>query len=320
MGVEVFYGRDLDFNQFMQSRRQMYDLVLVSKSQNASKILKDLKGYAKRAFIVYDAGTVRATAEIARLKLIGETVTDDEQKRMILEELEPMKYVDAMIGVSEFEKRELERLGCKNLLAWGYPSEVRDTGMGFSDRKDLLFAGRCSQSPAQNQAVIFHFTSQIFPKVREVLGCHLFIVGTGHVGSISSLNSGSVTVVGDPDVSGECYKRCRVFVLSGGCADGISFELLEAFSHGIPAVVSPFAATQLSLSEGEGILIAQDDKAIAEKIIQLYQDEGLWCTLQRNALGVIRDRYDPEMMKGTLSDFLQAGIHTSSSRTQRGCR
>ena len=96
------------------------------------------------------------------------------------------------------------------------------------------------------------------------------------------------------------YEKSRVFVVPTRFAAGIPLKLLEAMSHGIPAVVTPLVASQLGLSDREGILIGKDDGDFASKVIELYQDEGLWYEIQGKALHYVETNCDQEKMKEEL--------------------
>ncbi len=102
----------------------------------------------------------------------------------------------------------------------------------------------------------------------------------------------------------EYYERCRVFVAPTQFGAGISLKLIEAMSYGIPAVVSTVGAAGLDLYDGREALIAQSDDQFVEKVVQLYEDESLWTTLQRAAQDYIRRHCDPEVMRKTLAGVL----------------
>jgi GT2 family glycosyltransferase len=145
MGIEVFYGKDLNIYELLQGRREMYDVVLVSRPHNASRLLKDLRRYFSKAFIVYDTQGIYASREVVGLNPGEKTITDEEEK-MILQELEPLKYADAIIAASVYEKTQLEKYGFTNIFVWGYPLEPKAPKSHFSDRTDLEFlAGTLDQ-------------------------------------------------------------------------------------------------------------------------------------------------------------------------------
>ena len=66
---------------------------------------------------------------------------------------------------------------------------------------------------------------------------------------------------------------------------GISLKLIEAMSQGIPSVVTTVGATGLGLADGSEAMIAGDDREFIDKVVDLYEDEGLWTAVQRAGEG-----------------------------------
>jgi hypothetical protein len=62
---------------------------------------------------------------------------------------------------------------------------------------------------------------------------------------------------------------------------------------------SEFVITFVPLTNG-----TQSDDQFVEKVVQLYEDESLWATLQHTAQDYIRRHSDPEVMRKTLADAL----------------
>ena len=306
MGIEVFYGEELNLLRHLRERRGFYDLVLICRPHNAARVIKYLKAYCPGAFIVYDAEALYSLREIEGLKLKGLDVNDRKEMEMIGQELEPAKYADAIMVVSEYEKKKIEARGYANLFVWGYPLKSVSPEGRFEERRDLLFVGGFLESPSPNEDAMLHFTRNIFPPIQERLECRLFIAGTNYLDSIQALQSDSVTVTGFVEDLKEYYERSRVFVVPTRFGAGISLKLLEAMAHGVPSVVTPLIARQLDLTEGQGILIGKDDQDFSSKIIDLYHNRELWYALQREALDFTRSRFDPEEMKLRLATFFRS--------------
>ena len=306
MGIEVFYGENINIYDLFHERKDFYDAVLISRPHNALRFIEELKKVFPQARIIYDAEAIYANREINRLRLSGIEVKERKQKKMILKELKPMKYADSIMVTSEYERRQILPFRNRDVFVWGYPLEVKIPKKAFSERKELLFVGGFLASPSPNEDAVLHFARKIFPGISETLGCQLFIVGTNHLGSIRNLGSDSIKVTGYAEDLRVYYERSRIFVVPTRFSAGIPLKLLEAMSHGIPSVVTPLVASQLGLSEGEGVLIGKDDADFAEKTIKVYQNESLWYELQKMALEYVRKNCDPEKMKRVLNDILKA--------------
>ena len=156
-----------------------------------------------------------------------------------------------------------------------------------------------------NTDAVLYFATTLFPRIRQRLPDSRFVVvGTQPPSSIQDLTSRHIIVAGYVEDLTEYYERCRVFVVPLQFGAGISLKLIEAMSYGIPAVVSTVGAAGLGLGDGREALIAQSDDEFVEKVVQLYEDESLWATVQRAAQDYIRRRCASEVMRNKLADAL----------------
>jgi glycosyltransferase involved in cell wall biosynthesis len=224
---------------------------------------------------------------------------------MIVKELAPMKYADAVIVTSEYERKQVAAFRSDHVFVWGHPLDITVPNRSFSEREHLLFVGGFLRSPSPNEDAMLHFVSEVFPRIHETIESRLFIVGTNHLESVKKLASNSVKVTGYVENLKNYYEKSRIFVVPTRFAAGIPLKLLEAMSYGIPAVVTPLIASQLGLSEGDGFLIGKDDADFAGKVIELYQDKNLWQELQGKALQYIEKNCDPKTMRESLDQIIQ---------------
>lgn len=115
----------------------------------------------------------------------------------------------------------------------------------------------------------------------------------------------------------EYYEKSRVFIVPHRYSAGIPWKLQEAMSYGIPSVVSELTASQLNLTDGNEVLVAKNTEEFVQKVIRLYHDEELWCTLQRNAIEYIREMCNPEIMKNALSKIIMRGFANKSKTSKK---
>ena len=54
LGIEVFYGANLDFFSFAQQRAGYYDIIMVSRPHNFEKTYLMIKSYFPNAYLIYD--------------------------------------------------------------------------------------------------------------------------------------------------------------------------------------------------------------------------------------------------------------------------
>jgi glycosyltransferase involved in cell wall biosynthesis len=309
LGIEVFYGDNLDFIRFAQDRAGFYDLILVSRPHNMEMAVDAIKRFFSNAVLLYDAEAMFSIREILKAKAKGIKLKDGVKERMINNEIKLMKRADLIITISENERRTIvEREKLDNIEVWGHPINVNIPKKGFHERKDILFVGGFFALDSPNEDAILYFAKEVFLKIRKELSCRLFIVGINPPDSVKKLSSSSIIVTGYVEDLREYYDKCRIFVVPHRYSAGIPWKLQEAMSYGIPSVVSELTASQLDLTDGDEVLIAKNPDEFVQKIIKIYQDEKLWYQIQQNALKCIQETCNPEILKTALNKIIMKGL------------
>jgi len=305
LGIEVFYGGNLDFNKFAQERLGYYDIVIVSRPHNLEKTYDTIKACFSNAYLIYDAEAMFSVREILKAKSQGVMLSEGRTKAMMGKEICLMKKADMVTTVSENEKQLIvKKSGLRNVMVIGHSINTQDYNSDFNARKDVLFVGGFLASNGPNDDAVLYFVKEIWPRVQKSLSCKFYIVGINPPDSVKNLASSSVIVTGFvPDLQ-EYYDKCRLFVVPHRYAAGIPWKLQEAMSCGIPSVVSELMASQLNLQDGKEVLVASNPDEFADKIIELYQNEDLWRQLQMNAIKYIETECSPLKIKNTLKTIM----------------
>lgn len=312
LGIEVFYGSNLDFTHFAENRSNYYDMILVSRPHNMEKAITAIKEFFPKAALIYDAEAIFSIREILKAKFKGSELKDEDAEHITTQELDLMKQADLIITVSENEKQLIsEKAGLVNVAVWGHPVEVKEPKTPFDERRDIIFVGGFPYAGSPNEDAILYFTSEIFPTLRNKLSCRLFIVGANPPDSIKNLASSSIIVTGYVQDLQPYYESCRVFIVPHQYSAGIPWKLHEAMSYGIPCVISELTDWQLNLTDGKEAMVARDAEEFVEKIIKLYQDKNLWYAVQNHALNFVRQTCNPETMKNSLGTILEWGLRYS---------
>jgi O-antigen biosynthesis protein len=306
LGIEVFYGETFRVEDLLRERAGGYDVVLVSRPHNGAAILPRVRQYFPRARIAYDAEALFCVRDFLQAEFEGRSVSDAVKQTMLRRELEIVNHADVVITVSQSERDMiLAETAHPNVVVCGHACDVHRPTTPFSRRQDLLFVGGFLQGHPPNIDAVSYFATTLFPRIRQSLPeCRLVVVGRHPPARIRQLASEHIIVAGYVADLTEYYERCRAFVVPLRFGAGISLKLLEAMSYGTPAVTSSLGAKGLSLRDGREALIAQSDDQFVEKVVQLYQDEGVWSTVQRAGQEYIARHCSPESVRRTLSDAL----------------
>jgi O-antigen biosynthesis protein len=318
LGIEVLTGVT-NLGEELQRRAGLYDAAIISRPHNA-RFITMVKQFNPNAAIVYDAEAVFAVRENLQAEVEGRTVLPAEAETRIRAEVASMAEADVVLTVAEPESRVIRRYDRDiDVRVWGDCQPVCGGARKFADRRDLLFVGNLATPP--NADAVRHALREIFPRIRALLDCRLFVAGAGAPESLldGAIDVEAVVLTGFVKDLSRLYDRCRVFIAPHRFAGGVPHKVIEAMAAGVPCVVSELLGRQLEAVGGEELLIAGDAREFAEKTARLYHDEALWHRLRENGIRLVQQRYDPDMMRDLLrqcvEDAMLRNCRTASPRT-----
>ncbi|RLG99210.1 hypothetical protein DRO38_08050 [Candidatus Bathyarchaeota archaeon] len=89
---------------------------------------------------------------------------------------------------------------------------------------------------------------------------------------------------------------------------GVSISLLEAMSIGKPVIATKIGGIPELIIDGEnGILVDPEPKAIAKKIIELYEDEEICKRIGNTALSTVKNNFSWQKIAGDFIDVYYRG-------------
>lgn len=81
LGIEVFYGDNLDFFKFAQQRAGFYNVIIVNRPHNFEKHNNTINSFFPTAFIIFDTEDFFSTREIIKAKIEGIRLNNEETKK-----------------------------------------------------------------------------------------------------------------------------------------------------------------------------------------------------------------------------------------------
>ncbi len=173
----------------------------------------------------------------------------------------------------------------------------RATTPHFAQRHGVLFVGGGRHPP--NADAVRWLVSGILPRLgegkRQAIDVHL--VGAGLQEALGGLNlPANVQVHGHvPDLS-PLLERCRVGVAPLRFGAGVKGKINQYMSHGLPTVATSLAAEAMHLTDGQDVLLADDESGFAAAIERLHAEGDLWQRLSGHGLANIRRHFSEEAM------------------------
>lgn len=314
LGIEVLFGGALSPTQTLIERAHLYDIVIVSRPNNAPVFLNLAQRYQSEALLVYDAEALFAVREILQAEIENRPLTEVQKRFLVNEELQHMRAADVVVTVSDQERDlVLSQRAHKDVRVWGHAIQPHKPRNSFDNREGLLFVG-AGNGP--NVDGIQYFARKVFPLVLErIPNCKLHIVGTRLPNEVTALKSENIEVLGFVRELDEIYERARVFIAPLRFGAGISAKVIEAMGHGVPTVVSKLAAKGLDVRNEYELCVAEDHEEFARLIVRCYTDRRLWSQIQQCGLNFVEEHFSPQHMQERLAQII--GKHKRGPATLR---
>lgn len=234
-----------------------------------------------------------------------------EAQRVRKYELETLARFDVIFAVSDDDRKSLRELGAD-------PNRIRilpnipdrallDLASPVFEHTEpvVLYLGTLSWQP--NIEGIERFTSAVFPTVhKRVPESRLIVAGRGAPKSLAQkvANTAGAEFLGETDEIESLYSIARVFVDATRSGGGTRLKVLNALARGVPVVASQHAAQGLDIVPGEHLIVARNDQAMAEAVIDLLKNPVRWKVLSQNGRALVRARYVAEVAFRVLDDAL----------------
>jgi GT2 family glycosyltransferase len=292
--VELLDGisqRDRLFQEYVPSS----DIVWVSRPHNMEAFLKERvdAGGSSRARVIYDAEAIFAERDWRQAEMLGSEISSGVKSAWLDRELALVKSADAVVVVSERDRKTMASGGVRNVSIVGFRVSANPTAATFAERRTFLFVGAMHGADNPNADSMRYFCDLIWPTVRKATGDELVIAGYGSDSALIDCKAAGVRILGRQDDLTSLYNEARVFVVPTRYAAGNPYKAHEAAAYGVPLVVSNLIGEQLGWQHENDCLVAGTPITFAEACCRLYQNANLWKQLRSNALlRVINDLSD----------------------------
>ena len=290
--------------EFLQSRIGFFECIIISRDHNVEFFNQAAMlepRIAQQTRIIYDAEALIAPRNIMRRRLTGEAVSDTEITKAIKQEIRKARLADAVIAVSEHEAEYFRSYENKTTVVAGHAIRPRISENLFAARKDLLFVGALREDDSPNVDSLVWFVQQCWPKIKSAEPTiQLLVVGDNSAPSLNKITDESVIFKGQLASIESFYDTCRVFIAPTRFAAGIPHKVHEAAANGIPSVVTPLLAGQLSWYHDCEVLVAESGIKFAEQCLRLYRSPELWAKLQEGGYSAVKRDCSEEAFRQAL--------------------
>jgi glycosyltransferase involved in cell wall biosynthesis len=220
-----------------------------------------------------------------------------------------LREVDAVIAISDADGRELRAFSGVEPIVISPVCEPRASRIETTSAPRLAYLGHLAWQP--NVYGLDWFCREVWPKVRGLVpGVTLTIAGSGLKREGGELvvppawRLPGITTLGYVECLDDLFRDSTVMIAPVVGGSGVRMKLLEAMSAGMPTVTTVDGAAGLDVVDGREVLIADDPRAYADKIVQALGDAGLRDRLRAAGYDFLRAHHSTLVAKKSLERAL----------------
>ena len=215
---------------------------------------------------------------------------------------------DKSIVVSEMDMFLLKFLNpCLEIsvVPNGVDSKIFTPSVMNDRENNILIVG--SLDYASNADAVTFFYYKIFPIVREKIPESKFIVvGRNPPKDIQLLSRDSHVIVrGNVEDVRPYYKKAKVSVVPLRSGGGTRLKIIESMAMGVPVISTSIGCEGLAVYNNFNILMSDEPKAFAYKVIDLLSSPELWDRLSNEGRRLVEKTYDWKQIAFSLQNVYQ---------------
>ncbi len=179
------------------------------------------------------------------------------------------------------------------------------------DADKIVFTGVMGYGPNEDAALFF--AREIFPLILEQRPkAQFWIVGSDPTDQVKDLGrTPGVHVTGKVEDVRPYLSQAGVFVCPLRYGTGVKNKILAAMAMQKPIVATSLSIDGLDLADNREVLLADEPRAFAEKVVGLLSDPNAVDRLAGNGLARVQSQYSWAAMGQALEKSIQAAIEPS---------
>ena len=205
------------------------------------------------------------------------------------------RLFDKLIVVSESDKIFLQYFGPDldvSVIPNGVDTNIYRACSRNNRERNILFVGSMDYEP--NVDAVSYFYNDIFPLIREnIPNCSFTIVGKNPPAEITKLDEDpDVTVKANVNDVRPYYREALVSAVALRSGGGTRLKILESMALGTPIVSTSIGCEGLEVTNRKNILIANNPRDFADRVIELFISDILWSEIAKNGRMLVEEKYD----------------------------
>ena len=294
MGVEIVFGRQLSFQDFIEEFGSRIDVSILSRPDITARYIDSISANSVSR-IIYFAHDLHFLREYRTALARANTAEAVQALTTESTELAVMRKADACLF---FNRNEIAVLAAKApeiktaLIPW--IQNLNDRGKReFADRRGLIFLGGFVHQPNADAVKWLH--ESIYPLIRKTIpDIEVNIIGGHAPPGIVALSDEHFQMLGHVKSLDEPFQQARVFIAPLRFGAGFKGKIAMAQSYGLPVVTTGIGAEGMELEDEKTALVADSAAGFARQVCRLYQNEELWEQISLNSVNYVKEMLSPE--------------------------
>jgi GT2 family glycosyltransferase/glycosyltransferase involved in cell wall biosynthesis len=297
VGVEIPGVRVVgDLEAHLATEGVDYDVVIVSRPDNAEAYGNVLARFLPTSFRVYDAEALFHLRIMMQASLVEKEGNDSRQLldaalAMREREASVLAWADHVVCLSEAEAEAARQLASTPVeVVSPWLESPRPTPASFRGRTGMAFVAGWAAGPGSpNCDALKWFARDILPRVRaRAPGASLRVTGADPPPDVRWLDGPAVEFTGElSDLEG-FYNSVRVAVSPTRFGAGVKVKTIEAIQYGVPIVCTSESASGLTPAMRQAVWVADDPADFAAALVDLLSNEWAWERQRRLCLQAVR--------------------------------
>ena len=230
--------------------------------------------------------------------------------RMKRFELGNIGLADALVPVSQNDLDIFQAHGCSlpaKALPIGYAFE-RLPDISKTEENAVGFIGGMDWQP--NREGVEWFIDHVWPLVTEQIpDAKFYLAGRNFPVAIKNLKVPGLVIVGEVEDASAFILSKAISIVPLFAGSGMRVKIVEAMALGRAIISTTVGAESLLYTDGSDIVIADEARIFADKVIMILKDPRLRMTMGKNAQQLVKEKYDNRKICAALLDFCKTQLN-----------
>lgn len=303
-GVEVLYRPFVrSIVTHLKQSGSTYDLVMLSRADNASSLIAAARAHCPNARIIFDTVDLHYLRD-ERFAQLAKTRSALRLARVRkAQELDLVKQAHTTLVVSPVERDLIQsEVPSADIRELSNVHDVAGCRKGFNERAGIMFIGAFEHTP--NSDAVIWFCDSILPAILKCLPSIEFrIIGANPPPAVRALAGKQVEVLGHVRDVGSYFDDARLSVAPLRYGAGVKGKINQSLAYGLPVVATSLAAEGMPVLSGHSILLADDPATFATQVVKAYTDPTIWRTLSKAGLQVAAEHFSLDSARVTVGEL-----------------